>query len=180
MYALYSTNRQGDSVQFSLLRRSSIAGNKSGIVVRYLRTVVGPEDSEPFRWHLPMAEALSSLHSGSDAFVIDLKPDQSELVTLFEVTDIWGYSDSGWTPILLRLRELIVDESSKHHRKRLFFVEDYDSKRLVHTFLYLSGTVRRGQITGTWNFPGPSPTNSVLLWPRTYRYFRDRIEEGLT
>ena len=33
------------------------------------------------------------------------------------------------------------------------------------------GTVEEGKIVGKWTLPGPSPSNSVLLWPDTLEYF---------
>jgi hypothetical protein len=43
----------------------------------------------------------------SCTLVIDLKPKQNKTnVSFYEVTDVCGVSDSGWTPILLRLRAL--------------------------------------------------------------------------
>ena len=63
-------------------------------------------------WHLELGKALPTTddYRGS-TLVIDLKPKQHKTsVSLYEVLDVWGYSCNGWTPILLHLAGLFVDE----------------------------------------------------------------------
>ena len=53
-------------------------------------------------------DAQPGYHSGT--LVIDLKPKQEKMF-LYEVMGVWGCSEYDWTPILLRLNGLFVDES---------------------------------------------------------------------
>ena len=47
----------------------------------------------------------------------------------------------------------------------------------IFSMMYLSGTIIQGKITGRWTPPGPSPTNSVLLWPDTFQYFSSEAQK---
>jgi len=39
----------------------------------------------------------------------------------------------------------------------------------------LYGSIKEGEIIDKWLFPGPSPTNSVLLWPEALEFFTNNI-----
>ena len=172
-YLLYKTMDRGDDEDFQLLRQSGLGGSNSGIIARFLRGAVTPSTEEPWKWHVPMAEALRALEGDANAFVIDLKPSDQHFVSLYEVRNIWGFSADGWTPIMLELETLLVDQDARAFNKSLFRLARIGREQ-VFTFLYLSGSVTNGYLTGTWNFPRPSATNSVLLWPQTLAYFMEQ------
>lgn len=173
-YLLYQKIAGQDADEYVQLRSSALAGNRMGLIARHLQGIVAPDTAEPWRWHLPMAATLKQLEPDVDAFVIDLKPDDRTVVSMYEVRNIWGFTDSGWTPILLNLETLLVDDDARVFDKRRFEVARAGRER-VATFLYLQGGVRGGQLTGTWNFPRPSSTNSVLLWPEPLAYFLEQL-----
>lgn len=169
-YFLYAKKGTGESDSYVRRRETSIAGSVNGIVSRYLRLVATPTTAEPWLWHIPMTGALGRLEADADAFVIDLKPDDRVLVSLYEVRNVWGFTSSGWTPMMLELETLLVDERREHFDKREFTIPR-TGREQVATFLYLNGGVENGALTGPWTFPRPSSTNSALLWPDALAYF---------
>jgi len=82
-----------------------------------------------------------------------------------------GLSDSGWTPILLRLNGLFIDEDPSLVNRNDFIRKDCDIVGPIYEFLYLAGSVTDGKLTGKWGAPPPSPTNAALLWPDSLKYF---------
>ena len=90
---------------------------------------------------------------------------------------VWGYSDSGWSPILLRLSGLFVDADPTTVNRNNFNIADSDREEPIHEILYLDGSVSNGKLSGRWNAPPASPTNAALLWPETLHYFIDCIRE---
>lgn len=85
--------------------------------------------------------------------------------------NVWGYSDNGWTPILLRLNGLFIDHDPSLVDRNDFIRADDDIDGPIYEFLYLDGSVTDGKITGLWVPPPASPTNAALLWPDTLSYF---------
>ena len=84
---------------------------------------------------------------------------------------VWGHSDHGWTPIMFHLRGLFMDEHPAHFDRQIFCRADSEMDDPIFSMMYLNGSVRNGTLIGKWTPPGPSPTNSVLLWPETLQYF---------
>jgi hypothetical protein len=89
--------------------------------------------------------------------------------------DVWGYSASGWSPIMLRLNGLYVDEDPSVVGRDRFVRRGTEIGGPVYEFLYLDGTIRDGKVSGKWTAPPMSATNAVLLWPDALRYFFDCI-----
>jgi hypothetical protein len=115
---------------------------------------------------------------GGSTLVIDLKPKQHENnLSLYEVLDVWGFSDAGWTPIMLRLSGLFVDVDPKAVDRNDFSVQDENRDEPIYEFLYLAGTVADGKLKKNWAPPPASPTNGALLWPETLKYFVDCIRQ---
>jgi hypothetical protein len=177
MYLLYKTMKDGpDKVEFKKESEISLVGNTRGIVVEYLRTIITPKDTEPFEWEIDTKEAVSALGLSGDAVVVDIKPDSKERVMLFELQKIYGLSSYGWTPIMLELRDLVLDKPASRWNKSHFSIPDHSPRRDIgYTFLYLSGTVKDGKPVGTWNVPEPAPTNGSLRRPDTVRYFLSKV-----
>jgi hypothetical protein len=97
---------------------------------------------------------------------------------LYELSDVWGYSAKGWTPILFHLRGL-VDEDPRRFDQIEFVRMPSEIDDPIFTMMYLRGTVKNGRLDGTWTTPGPSPTNSVLLWPEAFEYFWQQAKKFL-
>ncbi len=167
MFYLYVLEKKSSGYEFRQSRATSLAGSKSGLIARYLQEVAPKTANEPFKWHIDVGEALRTLkyEGGPNSFVIDANPNGKQ-VQLFLLRDIWGYSACDWTPIMLRMRLLTEDIIDKA-RFTLIRIPEED----VFTFLYLRGSVKNGKLEGRWLPPGPSPTNSVFLWPDALEYF---------
>jgi len=177
MYARYIRTRVGtDATRYQLQeQRISLFGCNNGYIPWLLRLKIPTGQNEPYLWHVNVVSELGA-HPDylNSTLVIDLKPKQNKTnLSLYEVMDVWGYSSDGWSPILLRLNGLFVDEDpSIINRKRKYFVrKDDEVDGPIYEFLYLVGSVNKGKIVGTWVPPPASPTNAALLWPNTLNYF---------
>jgi hypothetical protein len=128
---------------------------------------------EPYLWHVDVVRELGAHADYPDStLLIDLKPKQNTTnLSLYEVMDVWGYSSSGWSPILLRLNGLFIDEAPALTQRDDFIRWDTEVDGPIYEFLYLAGTVNEGKLLGTWRTPPMSPTNAALLWPDTLNYF---------
>lgn len=183
MYGLYRRTRiTNDSTRYERDPNEpqiSLFGCNVGFIPWLLRFKVPPVQNEPYRWHvdvLPELDAQSDYRSGT--LIIDLKPKQNKSnVSLYEVLDVWGWSESNWTPILLRLNGLFVDESPETINRDDFVRDDADIQESIYEFLYLDGSVKNGALIGSWRAPPVSSTNAALLWPETLSYFFQCIRE---
>jgi hypothetical protein len=182
MYGLYRRTRIGGSTRYERdpnEREISLFGCNNGFIPWLLGFKVPQGQSEPYRWHvdvLPELDAQSDYRNGS--LIIDLKPKQNKTnVSLYEVLDVWGWSESDWTPIVLRLNGLFVDESPETINRDDFLRDDADIQGPIYEFLYLVGSVKDGALNGLWVPPPASPTNAALLWPETLSYFFQCIRE---
>lgn len=111
MYKLYKKARQnGNSSCYHSSQQVSFFGCKSGIIPEMLIRTTPAIQSEPYVWHIDIETALAEMDRPASTLVIDLKPNNKKPnLSLYEVRDVWGYSSSGWTPILMRLDGLFVD-----------------------------------------------------------------------
>ena len=172
MYALYETSATSDGKRYRFGKRVSLFGSRSGYVPWLLTHQLDPASSEPKKWHVEISDALSRADYQNQTLIINLKPkNTTPNLSLYELLDVWGHSASGWTPVLLRLRGLFVDEDPSPNRENDFLRTTRECDEPIFSMMYLSGTIRDGVLMGRWTPPGPSPTNSVLLWPETLEYF---------
>lgn len=158
-------------------KKISLFGCNNGFVPWLLGFKVPPSQNEPYRWHvdvLPELNAQPDYHGGT--LIIDLKPKQNN-VSLYEVLDVWGWSQDDWTPILLRLNGLFTDDRPETINREDFVRADADISGPIYEFLYLIGSVKNGKLHGPWTPPNASPTNGVLLWPERLNYFFQCIRE---
>ena len=75
------------------------------------------------------------------------------------------------------LRGLFVDADSSAFNDKDFIRLPSEVDDPIFSMMYLAGTVLAGAMHGRWTPPGPSPTNSVLLWPDTFNYFAEKARE---
>lgn len=178
MFARYKKERRGEKDHFQFVEQVSLFGCNEGYIPWLLRKRLVPSQGEPCRWHVEIVAELAKTEYAGSSLVIDLKPKQKETnLSLYEVCDAWGYSDEGWTPILLYLSGLFVDVDPKKINRNDFVIEDRKRTGPIYEFLYLAGTIANGRLTGKWTAPPASPTNAALLWPESVRYFTRCIEE---
>ena len=101
---------QSESGSLTFRRVKQVAlGGKSGPIAAY---VTGECGNEPgYRWHMTNERLLEQLCKPTDhAVLIDLKPKAKGNVSLYRLTDIWGFSYREWTPICLRLETFFRDK----------------------------------------------------------------------
>jgi hypothetical protein len=74
---------------------------------------------------------------------------------------------------MLHLKGLFIDEDPNAFDRHEFTrcVTDVDDP--IFSMMYLKGTIRDGKLVDKWTTPGPSSTNSVLVWLETLKYFAD-------
>jgi hypothetical protein len=177
MYARYQKTRTEGRTSYKFVEQCSLFGCNRGYLPRLLARQTPPSQGEPYKWHISVCAALADIGQRDSALVIDLKPKQQKTnLSLYEVLDAWGYSDAGWSPILLHLSGLFVDAAPTIDRDD-FTVADEARQEPIYEVLYLDGTISNGRLTGRWTAPPASPTNAALLWPDTIRYFIDCIRD---
>jgi len=114
MYALYKKTRLKGHCRYEFKERASLFGCNQGYIPWLLAKQMSPSQKEPYGWHLRLEEALAKADCPDSTLIIDLKPKQQKTnLSLYEVLDVWGWSASGWTPILLHLCGLLVDADPK-------------------------------------------------------------------
>ena len=181
MYALYRKSKpNGSAEHYEFEKEISLFGCNSGWIPWLLRKQLETSDSEPYMWHLNVAEALAEADYAGRTLIINLKPNSKRPnLSLYEIADVWGYSDSGWTPVMLHLRGLFIDDDPGEFNDRRFSRKVAEIDEPIFSMLYMSGSVSQGELTGKWTAPPSSLTNSVLLWPETLDYFMGRANEVL-
>lgn len=183
MYSLYSKEQKEDKLSFKQKDNISLYGCNVGFIPRLLRERLSRETfianaRGAVKWHIPVAEMLATIGYKDSAIIIDIKPTAKNDILLSELLDVWGYSSSGWTPILMRQNIILVDVSLSDYDKSDFLIESSQKENIVYSLLYLQGTVFDRELSGKWTCPGPSSTNSVLLWPETLNYFWDCVQNA--
>ena len=172
MYALYNRTHSEGKTRFQFAKSVCLFGCNQGVIPRLLRTVLTPSHSEPCQWHIDVVKRLESETGKQQSLVINLKPKDKQNLALYEVMNVWGDSSSDWTPVMLHLRGLLVDEDLHAFDEKDFTRGEHDFWDPIVTFLYLGrSTIHSGQLVGKWCTAPPSSTNSVLLWPKTLSYF---------
>lgn len=172
MYALYEKEVDGNISRYCFKEQISLFGCNSGYIPWLLQKQLNETSTEPFPWHMNIEKALHSVDQPNQTLIINLKPNSKEPnLSLYEIIDTWGYSSSGWTPVMFYLRGLFIDEDPSKFDDRNFQRNSSEIEDPIFSMMYLRGTVSGGSIKDRWTPPGPSPTNSVLLWPDTFEYF---------
>ena len=180
VFALYRKNRQKDQTRYQFLQKVPLFGCDEGFIPRLLGKQMPDGQKEPYLWHLQIENALAKAEYPNSTLVIDPKPKQKKTnFSLYEVLEVWGYSAAGWTPILLHLSRLFVDEDPQKFDRNDFWIRADKRDEPIYAVLYLDGTISNGKFIGGWNAPPASPTNAALLWPDTLRYFFRCIREQI-
>ena len=174
MFARYIRTQIGNSTtRYQFQKRVSLFGCNHGFVPWLLRLKTPPSQGEPYPWHVNVIQELGNQPDyPNNTLLIDLKPKQNKSnLSLYEVMDVWGYSSSRWSPVLLRLNGLFIDEDPTGKNREDFTRDETDIHGPIYEFLYLAGSVADGKLVGTWNTPPVSSTNAALLWPHALNYF---------
>lgn len=174
MYARYLRTRvDADATRYEFQEQVSLFGCNNGYIPWLLDLKLPPSQGEPYKWHVDVIYELGGHPEYlNSTLLIDLKPKKNKTnLSLYEVMDVWGYSASGWSPILIRLNGLFVDENPSTVNRDNFLRKDAEIDGPIYEILYLDGSVSEGKIVGSWVPPPASPTNAALLWPKTLNYF---------
>ena len=181
MYMRYLKTSSAGRSSYRFAEKIHLFGCNNGFIPWLLERRISPSQGEPFKWHIPIGESLNGVTKNNtdcngSALIIDLKPKQNKNnLSLYELEDVWGYSNDGWSPILLRLCGLFVDADPKGVDREKFAISDTEREGPIYEFMYLTGSVKDGKLDGSWNAPPASPTNAALLWPEALTYFFESI-----
>ena len=180
-YFRYNRTDKNGNWRFALQEKDHLYGCRVGIVANALKALLEQDQvgkQEPWGWHINVSKEVQKLNCTGDVFVIDLKPKKrgKKKFSFYELLDVWGYSNKGWTPALLRLRGLLVDDCDPCRDYNCFTIDPKEVKKEpIFTFAYFSGSIENGEIKGRWSCTGPASSNAVLLWPEAAKYFTDII-----
>jgi hypothetical protein len=178
MYAIYDKRPEGSGFRYVYKGRASLFGRISGYIPKMLKTILDAGTSYPYRWHINIENSIAKLGKQESTLIINLKPKTKRPnLSLYEVVDVWGYSGDFWTPIMFYLKGLFIDEKPEKYNEHNFVRYTDEIHDPIFSMTYLSGTVQGGDTIGKWTTPGPSPTNSVLLWPDTFKYFAEEAKK---
>lgn len=176
MYALYKKLKDTNGYKYEFQKKVSLFGCNCGYIPDFLRKQLGGEETEPHKWKLDLKTAFEKEGKENNVLVINLKPNSKNL-SLYELVRVWGYSSSGWTPIMIYIRGLFIDGDPHPFNDRYFVRKEEEIEDPIFSMMYLNGTISQGKISGKWTPPGPSPTNSVLLWPDVLDYFSSMAKQ---
>jgi hypothetical protein len=111
MYWLYSRETSDGNTTYKKLRSTKLFGSRKGIVAELLRSKILPQQDEPYEWNVDVRKDFAKTGRPNYSLVIDVKPKNKSPELLFhELLDVWGYSANDWTPILLRLKEIVREK----------------------------------------------------------------------
>lgn len=174
MYRMYAKQCTGHLESFSFVQGVSLFGRNVGYIPKLLKRQLTRSSDEPLYWQLNVSEELIEHGEPGNSIIIDLKPGNAVgNLSLYELSEIWGVSGWGWTPLMFRLRALFVDCARDGFYDHKFEIEDSEIEEGIFSILYVNGSVSNGEICGKWTAPRASPTNSALLWPDTFEYFKE-------
>jgi hypothetical protein len=107
------------------------------------------------------------------AVLIDLMLKAKGNVSLYRLTDMWGFSYREWTSICLRLetffRDKMVQDPEEYKREFEFRADHIEE--IIHVFLYLNG----GTSGGTWNWSMAGNVNGALLFQEAWEYLANQV-----
>jgi hypothetical protein len=172
MYWLYERTPEASRLRYRSPEKTSLFGRQSGLIPRLLRLKLPSGRNEPFAWQLDMPRDLAESGHQNKTVIIDVKPkEQDAKLSLYELLDVWGYSDKGWTPVMMRLRGLFIDGRPLCVDTKEFVYDPKNAVNPIFSVMYLNGSVANGDLVKKWTPPGPSSTNGVLMWPEVMKYF---------
>ncbi|MFW6164245.1 MAG: hypothetical protein ACODAJ_15865 [Planctomycetota bacterium] len=174
-FLLYErTERDDGTVEYFELEEVSLAGRTNGLVYPFVKAYA--PRAKAFPWGATVGDLLreAGTDPGQRAVVAALRPTTEGNLSLYELTDVFGYSYQQWTPLCLRMEALVVDQTVPDpERFKRRFRRRGGRRPVVHQFLYLQG----GLAGGTWKWGPVGSVNGVLLWPDALSFFLERLSE---
>ena len=134
-------------------------------------------------WHVSADDLIQEYTGGKEtidthSFLIDFHPGAKTRIGIIELLDIYAYTYSGetddiagWTPMLLRLRDVFYEEyaheiSKEEKKEKLKKLKAPVDEEDFIEFLYLNGADRG------WNWGRNGMTNAAFIHGPARRYFR--------
>lgn len=168
MYYLYDKSSPN---KLRKIQEISLVGCNSGIIPKILIKRLKDLKLTLPGWNLDFS---SEEEYENKTIIIDYKPKKiNEEASICELLDVYGYNYDNWTPIMLRLKEFNFVIPNKD----IIDYRDCNNSTIIYTFLYLNGFIKDNELCGTWSFPSPSPTNSLMLYRDAFNYFIGKILE---
>jgi hypothetical protein len=171
-HSLYELSDERDNTDYQLAHKIKLTA-ESGAIASCVRETRG---AEPGGWHMNERELLGRVGDAahSQAVVVDLKPHAQDLVSLYLMKGILGYSYAEWTPLCFLFEMLFDDqpEPDPMRFKQRFTCEKGSQGTRAVSFVYL----RRGTQGGkAWNWGHICRVNGAILLPDAWRYFDREI-----
>lgn len=176
-FLLYETSSSGEHRRYKRLREISLAG-KNGPLSRIALRGANRQEI-PHKWHASSSGIIIEVLGDPKCqeILIDLKPNDKERVSLYKLSDVWGYSEDNWTPVAFLLESLYVDHKVDRPPDtfKLEFDDDHAVRGPIAEFLYLRG----GVCEGSWNWGMVGFVNGALLWPKAFNYLTGQLRERI-
>lgn len=152
-----------------------LAGSKSGLIYKTWKKKGRPLEQG---WHINADELLreqeSGLNSDNACLVIDRNPNSDTEIGLIMISDIYVYTFSddndnntvGWSPMMLKLKNIHVPPSKKGKEEALKRIVLKDDPEGIIEFLYLKGD------NNSWSWGRNGGTNAAFLHKESLQYFK--------
>jgi hypothetical protein len=123
MFALYEKHPTEDGYRYRFSERVHLFGCNNGYIPWLLSESLSEAVSEPLPWHLCIGDALGAVDQDDSALIINLKPNaRAPNLSLYEVIEVFGYSTSGWTPVMLHLGDCLSTKIRRSSTRRTLSV----------------------------------------------------------
>lgn len=127
-------------------------------------------------WHITEKQLLQQcgVDADSHAIVVDLKPNAPNIVDLYCMRGILGFSYEDWTPVCFLLEEMFSNrpENEPAEFKEKFTFSSEDFLRRAVSFVYL----RAGTRKGVWNYGKVGQINGALIFPDAWKHFHQQLD----
>ena len=148
-HSIYTLTEESHNTVYELARQIRLTA-ETGAIASFVREARG---TEPGGWRMDERDLLVGVgaDSVSQAVVVDLKPHAQDIVNLYRMRGIVGYSYAEWTPICFLFERLFDDQSEPDPErfKQRFTRGKWFQGRQAVSFVYL----RRGTLGGkAWNW----------------------------
>jgi hypothetical protein len=172
-HSLYGLTYEPGNTVYQLARRIRLTA-ETGPIASFVREARG---AEPGGWRMDERDLLTGVGAdpGSQAVVVDLKPHAQDIVSLYIMRGIVGYSYAEWTPICFLFERLFDDQPEPdpgRFKQRFTREEGFRGTHAV-SFVYL----RRGTQGGeAWNWGHIGRVNGAMLFSDSWRHFDQEVQ----
>jgi len=171
VFCLYKIETSQGKKRYVFDKETHLFGCNKGLMVQILKADPPISQGEAVKWQINLIRDLPKIGIHDKTLVIDLKPNAKNNLSLYELVNIFGFSAHGWTPMLLHLKSIFVDDEGPEEMKKMIEISEF-SQDDIFTFAHvMDGSIEMGRVVGKWVAPRPSSTNSALLWDSVFEYF---------